>query len=77
MRVSFNEIFEVKDGTIIPKHVVNLGIIQIGPGVSFGERVSLGDTHLIQHIGNDLEVEKDQATGAVTILGVYRPKSTL
>lgn len=71
MRVRFDEVFEIKNGAISPKHVVNLGGVQMGPGVSFGGGVSFGNVNIAEHVGKDLEVEQDKATGVVTILKIY------
>lgn len=71
MRVSWNEVFQIKDGMITPKHVVNIGGIQMSPGVSFGGGVSFSGVDLAQHVGKDLEVIQDKETGIVTITKIY------
>lgn len=71
MKVRFDEVFEIVNGAIKPKHVVKIGGVQMGPGVSFGDGVSFGNVNLADHVGKDLEVEQDSETGVVTILKIY------
>ncbi len=71
MRVQFDEVFEISNGAIRPKHVVRIGGVQMGPGVSFGGGVRFGGVNLADHVGKDLEVEQDSKTGVVNILRIY------
>lgn len=71
MKVPFNEIFEVKNRTITPKFVIIIGGVEMGAGVKIGDGVTIGNVNLAEHVGKDLEIEKDQTTGVVKILGIY------
>lgn len=70
MRVSFYEIFDVNRNELTPKVPIHLGGIKRDRGVSFSDRESFGDDEILQHIGNDLEVEK-RPDGVNNILKIY------
>lgn len=71
MRVKWDDVFKIKDGWISPKHVVNVGGVQMTPKVSFKRGSSFGGVNLAKHAGKDLEIEKDKDTGVVTIKRFY------
>jgi hypothetical protein len=73
VRVSFNEVFSVSvTGMITPKHIVRIGGVQMGPGVSMGGGVAIGNLQLGSIVGHDLEVEQG-IDGVVTVTGHYAP----
>jgi hypothetical protein len=71
MRVPFSEVFEINENAVTPKHVVNIGGIQMSPGISFEGGVSFSNFNLAEHFGKDLEIEKDKTTGILTISKIY------
>jgi len=70
MRVPFYEIFDVRRDKIIPKVPINLGGVKKDRGVTFSDGVSFSVVEILQHIGNDLEVEK-RPDGVREILKIY------
>lgn len=69
MRVAFHELFDTSGGQIRPKQKVQIGGVQMTPGVMFGGGVSFGGVDLSQYVGHDLEVE--YAGDVAVIKGVY------
>lgn len=75
MRVKFSEVFAIGvNGMISPKLPVNIGGVQMGPGVSFGGGVAFGGIQLASIAGHDLEIDR-APNGVVTLKGHYPPGS--
>ena len=69
MRMPFNQVFNVKvDGSISPRATVQLGSLQIGPGVPVGRGVAFGGVELAAFAGRDLDV--DVVNGVHVIKGI-------
>jgi hypothetical protein len=69
MRMRFDQLFSVQNGTVTPKTVVAIGGVTMSPGVSFGSGVSFSGVDLTQHIGKDVEAEL--VNGVYVISGFY------
>lgn len=70
-RYPFDEVFQTNpDGTLVPKMVIRVNSITIGPGVSFGHGVSFGGVDFTNFRDFDIAVEEE--SGIVVIKGFYK-----
>ena len=58
MKVHFDELFTVNNGSVNPKTQIHINGITMSPGVSFGNGVSFGGVDLTKYIGKYIEVEQ-------------------
>ena len=69
-KVNFNSIFKLsEDGSIEPLKAINIGGIQMNPGVKLHRGVSLGGIDLFDNIGRDFSVE--DLDDVLTLVGIY------
>ena len=67
VRVSFNQVFQVNaDGSVTPRAPVQIGGIQMGPGVTFGRGVQFAGIDIAAIQGSDLEVTIQGVTYVIT-----------
>ena len=71
-KVNFNSIFKLnEDGSIEPLKPINIGGIQMNPGVRLHRGVSLGGVDLFDNMGRDFSVEESDSDGVMTLVGIY------
>ena len=72
VRVPFTQVFQVNpDGTVTPRAPVQIGGIQMGPGVTFGRGVQFAGVDLAAIQGSDLEVTTQ---GSLSVITGYYPR---
>ncbi|MCK5247432.1 hypothetical protein KAR02_11060 [Candidatus Bipolaricaulota bacterium] len=70
-RYTFDTIFQDNpDGSLVPKRVISVNNITIGPGVAFGHGVSFGGVDLTKYRNFDIAAEEEN--GVLVIKGFYK-----
>lgn len=71
MRIAYSQVFEtLPTGAVTPKVLIQIGGVQLGPGVSFTSGVQFGGLDLAKIQGKDLEVTVTGSTYVIT--GYYQ-----
>ena len=70
MKYKFGELFEEKDGTLIPKKTIKLKSVILSPSITFRQGVSFGGINIFEFKGMDIEAE--DVAGTLVIKGFYK-----
>lgn len=69
-KISFWEIFNTSpDGSLEPKKRIQIGGVQLGPGIRFSKGIAFGGIDFTLYVGRDLEI--DQKGEVYVITGIY------
>ena len=72
-RLSFDSVFDDKsDGTLVPKRVIDVNGITIGPGVKFGRGVKINGVDFFDY--KNYDIAASEVNGKWKIVGFFHKK---